>query len=447
MTQGLHLLKNNGDEILLDADNLFWELNNPLHKRDGFIPRQTLDIYTKFKVTLDKEIADFRFSQGLTAVYIDPTDKCNARCPYCYIPDRIKKRGRSLEKNELDFILKKIARHFRREKRKQVIIFHAAEPLLVKDMLFEAISKYKNTFKFGIQTNGLLLEKKDVDFLIKNRVGIGISLDSSSCGINNRLRPSFTNAFNKVGQALEWFNGYNGLNVITTITKHNVSKLPAMVEFLHSKKVPCALMNPVRLTQAGARALKPDQKAMTRYFLKAVDKAMELSQKTKHKIIIGNFTNTVLSIVAPTARRLMCDISPCGGGRCFFTITATGDIVPCGEFIGIKEFSAGNIFKISISEAMASKPFKKIRARIVEKIEKCDECKFRNMCGAPCPAELHSMGNMYQKSVFCEFYKGVISHAFKLIKENKIGYLLRAASLKSLEYRYDLSTERQASHG
>lgn len=441
-TQGLHFWKNNYDDILLDADNLFWALSRRTGKTGTFIPKQTLELYAKFKEALDEEIEDLRFGQELTAIYIDPTDKCNAACQYCYIPDDIKQRGASLGKNELDLILKKIAAHFRLEKRKQVIIFHAAEPLLVKGLLFEAISRYKNTFKFGIQTNGLLLEKEDVDFLIKNRVGIGISLDSASRDTNNRLRPSASDAFKKVSEVLEWFNGYAGLNVITTITKHNVNHLPRMVEYLHSKKVPCVLMNPVRLTQVKARALKPDEPAMTRSFIKAVDKAMELSKKTKHKLIIGNFTNTVLSIIAPAARRLMCDISPCGGGRCFFTVTATGDIVPCGEFIGIKEFSAGNIFKTSISQAMSSKPFRKIRGRTVEKIKECADCRLRNMCGAPCPAELHSMGNMYQRSVFCEFYKSVIMHAFKMIKENKIGYLLRAASLENLKYRYNLCAER-----
>mgnify|MGYP001565924747 CR=1 FL=1 len=439
MTKGIHLWKNNGFHALLDADNLFWALLPDNGNEEILIPEKTLELYSKFNNTLTKEIKDFRFGQELTAIYIDPTDACNANCKYCYIPQNIKQRGMSLSTKELDQILKKIAAYSKGKGRKQVIIFHASEPLIIKDMLFKAIEKYSKTFKFGIQTNGILLEKNDVDFLIKNRVGVGISLDSVSPSVHGSVRPSAAEDHAKVVRAIGWFNGYEGLNVITTITQFNVKELPDIVRFLHKKRVPCVLMNPVRLTQKASRSIKPDEKLMTKYFLKAVDTALNLSQKTRHKIIIGNFTNTVLGIIAPEARRLMCDIFPCGGGRCFFTITAAGDVIPCGEFIGLKDFYSGNILKDGIEDVMASRPFKKIRSRITENIKECGICKYRNLCGAPCPAELHSLGNMHQKSVFCEFYKSVISHAFKLIKENKVGHLLRTASLKGMEYNYDFS--------
>ena len=202
--------------------------------------------------------------------------------------------------------------------------------------------------------------------------------------------------------------------------------------------MPCVLINPIRLTQKNSRNLKPDTKIMTKYFLKAVKQAIKYSMNSKRKIIIGNFANTLLGIIAPTARRLMCDISPCGGGRCFFTITANGKMIPCGEFIGLNKFSGGNIFKDSIEKAMHSKPFKQIRARVTEEIPECNVCIFRNICGAPCPAELHSLGNMYSKAVFCDFYKEVIKYAFRIIAEKKEKYCFRKNGLNSVEVEYKL---------
>lgn len=449
MTKGLNLWKNNNDNILTDADNLFWAIIPNRDKSDKSIPKDVISLYKKFKHRLSKEMYDFRFSKELTAIYIDPTDKCNANCPYCYIPPEIRQTGRSMTKDELNFILNKIAKYFSakdnstpdNKKRKQVIIFHAAEPLLVKDIIFEAISSYSKIFKFGLQTNALLLEKKDVEFLKKYRVGVGISLDSSLPSVNNKLRTDRQSGgnFSKAIRAIKWFDGYKGLNIITTITKFNVKNLPELVKFLHAQKIHCVLLNPIRLTQRYSYSLKPDEKNLTKYFIKAVDKAIELSINTKHKIIIGNFSNVILGIVAPVARRLMCDISPCGGGRCFFTITANGDIIPCGEFIGLKGFRGGNIFNTSIAKAMRSEPFKKIRARITEKISECNVCEFRNICGAPCPAELHSRGEMYQKSIFCNFYKQIIKYAFKLIAEDKLQYLLRNESINSFKYEYNLN--------
>lgn len=437
---GLNLWGNNGSIVLLDADNLFWAVTPNRNRLNAFISNNILTLYEEVKDKLTSEINSFRFSKELTAIYIDPTDKCNSNCPYCYIPAKIRQGGRSMNKGELDFILKKIRRYFKNQKRKPVIVFHASEPLLVKEMVFGAIVKYNKIFKFGLQTNAILLNQKDVQFLKKYRVGVGISLDSFSSFVNDRLRPSIQggNFFYAVN-AIEWFNGYQGLNVITTVTKFNVTHLPELVKFLHRKKVPCILMNPVRFTQIPAQTLKPDEKILTRYFIKAIETAMRLSENTKHKIIIGNFANIILAIIAPVARRLMCDISPCGGGRCFFTITAKGEMIPCGEFIGLKGFPGGNIFNTSISKAMGSAAFKKVRERIVEKISECNICDFRNICGAPCPAELYSLGNMHQKSVFCEFYKNIIKYAFKLIAEDRVKYLFREGFSKSLKYEYNLN--------
>jgi uncharacterized protein len=108
------------------------------------------------------------------------------------------------------------------------------------------------------------------------------------------------------------------------------------------------------------------------------------------------------------------------------------------SLFGFKEFSGGNIFETSITKAMNSKPFKKIRARIVENIEECNTCEFRHICGSPCPAEMYALGNLYRKAEFCDFYKEIIRYAFKLISEYKVKYILREDAIRQLEYEYKL---------
>jgi len=425
---------------LIDADNVFWAIHKNNAGLEPIIPRETLALYARVQEKLDREMSDFRFSAELSAIYVDPTDRCNANCPYCYVPRAARKNGREMTHRQLIYVLEKILAYFKGKKRKPVVIFHASEPLLVKESIFAAIKAYKDKFNFGLQTNALLLKESDVDFLKEQRVGVGISLDSSSPALNNLTRPACGTGgnFRQAVEAIEWFDGYEGLNVIATVTRINVSGLPGLVKFLHKKKVPCLLLNPVRLTQGPSRGLKPDEKLFTKYFLRAVDQALQLSQGLSRRIIIGNFTNVIIGIIAPAARRMMCDISPCGGGRCFLTITASGKMIPCGEFIGLKGFSGGNIFRTGIKEAMRSGPFRKIRSRIVEKIEECKSCIFRNICGAPCPAELEALGGMHQKAVFCEFYKEVIAYAFKLIAEGKEKWCLREGALDELDYQYQL---------
>jgi len=425
-------------KLVLDADNVFWGLA-PKNDNGGFLlPEDLITLYKNKRAHLDKELHDFRFNTDLNCVYIDPTDRCNANCTYCYIPAKIRKQGTQMTGKELNTALEKIAVHFKNSSKKPVIVFHAAEPLLVKDILFDAIKKFSGKFVFGIQTNTLLLEKRDAEFMKKHRVGVGISLDAPDAHTNNLSRVTAKGGgnFEKAVQALDWFKGYEGLNVISTVTKFNVKKLSEHVKFLHKKGVPCILLNPVRVTQKQALKQKPDEKEFAKELIKAVETAIELTKKSGRQIVVGNFANVILAIISPAARRMMCDISPCGGGRTFLTITANGDMVPCGEFISFKEFSGGNIFKTSIEKAMNSKPFKTIRARTVEKIDECSACDFRHICGSPCPAEMYARGNIYRKAEFCEFYKEMIRYAFKLIAEDKVPYLLREGSMQQMQYEY-----------
>jgi uncharacterized protein len=436
---------NRGIKLLIDPDSVFWALVKEFDK-DG--SGKIFSLYHKFREKFDASMRDFRFNTDLNSVYINPTDKCNADCPYCYISASRRKNGKQMSNEQLLYILRKLDRYFNSKKGphlKPIIIYHGSEPLLMKDMIFSSIEKFNKKFHFGIQTNAILLEKKDAEFLKSHKVSVGISFDSLDLKINNYTRKSLNgNNHDKAIQAMEWFNGYEGSNVITTITKYNVKSLPKLVRFLHEKRVPCVLLNPVRATRNSTLKLRPKEKVLTRYFMKAVEQAIGLSKKTGRRIIIGNFSNIALGIVAPRARRLTCDISPCGGGRYFFAITATGDMIPCGEFIGLEKFKGGNIFESSIEKAISSRPFQEIRSRIVEKIPECDVCIYRNICGAPCPAEVYSLTkDVNRKSPYCKFYKEIIRFAFKLIADDKIKYLFRKSTLKETGYEYKLNTWNQ----
>jgi len=439
------LLEEHIDEnikLLIQPDSVFWAIvtNNKIKEEHKNIS----SLYSRVNNRLRTSMRDFRFKTNLNSVYINPTDRCNADCSYCYVPISRRKSGSQMSNKGLLYILNKIEKYFNSRgngsRFKPIIIYHGSEPLLMKDTIFSSIVKFNHKFNFGIQTNAILLNKKDVEFLKSYKVSVGISLDSFISKVNDctRRAPGRSN-YDSAIQAIEWFDGYKGLNVITTVTKYNVQDLPKLVRFIHSKKTPCLLLNPVRATRKSTMKLRPNQKDLTRYFIKAVKEAMELSKRSKRRIIIGNFSNIILGIVAPQARRLMCDISPCGGGRCFFAITAEGNMIPCGEFIALKEFYGGNIFETSIQKAISSKPFKKINSRVVEEIAECDICIYRNICGAPCPAEVYSLSkNINTKSPYCEFYKEIIRYAFKLIAENRVKYLFRKDAFEDIKYEYRL---------
>ena len=433
-------------KLVIDPDNVFWSLIQKDKDFNSIVKKEILPLYGEVKERLDQQMYEFRFGVDLTSVYINPTDKCNADCSYCYVPSDIRKTGTELNEEKLEYILKKSIEYFdgkpEHPEKKPVIIFHASEPLLSKDIVFKSISRFSDRFHFGIQTNALLLEEQDVDFLKEHRVSVGISLDSPDPETNDLLRKTVSSqgTFDKVMQVIDWFDGYAGLSVLSTITKYNVKQLPEFVDFLAGKEIKSVLLNPVRCTDKKSLSLRPHNRILLKYFIKAVERAMELSGSSK-KIIIANFANIIIGIIAPEARRLMCDITPCGGARSFVTVTANGDFIPCGEFVGLDEFRGGNIFSSTIQDALDSKAFHRVRSRVVEKIEECDVCLFRNICGAPCPAEVYSLdNNLNEIPAYCEFYEGLIKYAFKIIAEDRVKYILREDALKdkNLEYEYSL---------
>ena len=222
-------------------------------------------------------------------------------------------------------------------------------------------------------------------------------------------------------KALEELVDYPGLNIITTVTRENVRHLPEMVEFLHAKGVGDALLNPVRGTQLGGRNLMPDQTELAHYFFKALDRAYELSQETGKKLVIGNFANLLLGLVAPGARRLMCDISPCGGGRCFFAVGAKGEVAPCSEFLGMPEFHGGNLWETPGPELLKTKAFTDITPRVAEGFAPCNRCAVRHFCGAPCPAEVYAInGKLSAPAPLCDFYTAQAQYAFRVIAQGRL---------------------------
>jgi hypothetical protein len=73
-------------------------------------------------------------------------------------------------------------------------------------------------------------------------------------------------------------------------------------------------------------------------YLLALDCIYELYQQTGRKLVVANFVNVILGVVAPTARLLMRDISSCDGGRCSFVVDTYGDLFPSSEFRDLVEF-------------------------------------------------------------------------------------------------------------
>ena len=367
------------------------------------------------------EMERLRFGLKPSAAYFNPTERCNFNCSYCYLPEEMRRNGKTMSPEELCDALSRLLAHFREvlpPGAAPQLIFHGSEPMMAKEAVFAGIARFGKDFTFGVQTNATLLDDEAIAFLKDHGVGIGISLDAPSAAVADQLRKNWhgTGAFDAVVKVIEKLVSYPAFNVITTVTQINVPTIPAMVDFYHDLGVRTVMFNPVRCTQAGGMALKPANDVLAEHFCRALDRTWELYEKTGRKLVVANFANVLAGIAGPTGRRLMCDISPCGGGRCFVAVSANGDVFPCSEFIGFPEFNGGNLYRDSLSGILESRPFLDVTRRKIEAIRPCSDCAVRHFCGAPCPAEIKAVSRtMDAPSPYCEFYEEQVRYAFRVI--------------------------------
>jgi uncharacterized protein len=428
---------------LVDPDSAFWSLVAKPDLADLLSDPDFLAATRAKAGAFREEMEGLRFGLGLSAVYINPTERCNLDCGYCYIPQDLRRGGSQMGVDALRRALGILREHFRGALppgRKASIIFHGAEPLLCREALGQLIPEFKSEFRFGVQTNGTLLDQPTADLLMEHGVGIGLSLDAATADMAGRTRKTWSGdgVFGQTLAAMERLRGYPAHNVICTVTRENMAGLTDLVDFLHEREVPATMLNMVRCTLPQARPLKPSDVEVFPHFLAALERTHTLYRRSGRKLVVANFANILLSILAPTARRLMCDLSPCGGGRSFFALAPDGGMFPCSEFIGLPAFKGGNLFSDPIPAVLSSAPFRRVTGRKVDDIQPCATCAVRPFCGAPCPAEAHEMnGGMDRPGAFCEFYEEQARYAFRLIADGRAADFLEDGWDQGTESTFD----------
>ncbi len=176
---------------VLDPDTAFWSLVRREKLAEVFAGGKLAQQYQKKAAQFRQEMNDLRFGLKPSAVYFNPTARCNLNCTYCYIPEQLRRRGRHMSREKLLEALAILHRYFRTTVPKGTlpqIVFHGAEPMLNREAVFAGIAEYGDRFRFGIQTNATLLDDAAIESLRDHHVSIGISLDAAGPKIADRTR-------------------------------------------------------------------------------------------------------------------------------------------------------------------------------------------------------------------------------------------------------------------
>lgn len=312
---------------------------------------------------------------------------CNLKCKYCFAGEgnyHGEKTQMSLEVGQkaIDFVVENSG------SRKNIEIdFFGGEPLLNLDAvkgIVEYAREKENTcgkhFRFTITTNGMLLKDEEMDYLNSTMDNIVLSLDGRK-DVHDRMRvrkdgsgsydaivPKFQRMAAKRGDRDYYVRG--------TFTANN---LDFSADVLHMAELGFDQLSvePVVLPDGSGYEIRKEYlPELFREYEKLAAELLKL-RKEGRKV---NFFHFMIDLEGgPCVAKRM---RGCGSGAEYLAVTPQGDLFPCHQFAGIKEFRLGDIYS-GISRPDITDAFKRIN---VYTKKTCRECWARFYCSGGCAA-------------------------------------------------------------
>jgi radical SAM protein with 4Fe4S-binding SPASM domain len=307
-----------------------------------------------------------------TSVFFELTHRCNGNCAYCYIQD--KQTAADLDTCSAFKVLDKLS-----EAGVMHVVFTGGEIFIrhdILDILRHAIEK--DFWYLGLMTNGTMLTKAHMDFIVhnKDRFGNGLSVSAFS------HIPQVNDSYFCIPGALETLlaNGEyllrKGLNVDVklTVMEFNIDSFMTTKEFFVKRGFSVshfvgALFSP----DWGKEGLKgsTEKDFVKKYLLQLP--ASEISARKKE---------LEDRIAAPDA------VGFCRGRYTSICIDNRGNVKPC---VGFVVSDSCNILVDGTLRELLAQSNSMVEVREISKADlaTCRECRFSGFC-MPCLAEMNA---------------------------------------------------------
>ena len=288
-------------------------------------------------------------SNEVKALCIHICHDCNLRCRYCFADEGAYHSAREFmseqtAKQAIDFLIKNSGRRKVLE-----ADFFGGEPLMCLDTIKNVVAyareqgeKYGKRFLFTTTTNGVLLNDDAVDFFNREMENVVLSLDGRP-EVHDAIRKtvngrgSFDICFKNIKKFVE-SRGDKSYYVRGTFTAKNLD-FSNDVMFLAESGFDSISMEPV-VTDI------PDLQIRAEHMPRICEEYEVLCEKYLDAYKKGRGFNFFhFNIDLEGGPCLSKRVSACGAGNEYFSVVPNGDIYPCHQFAGNKDFYMGNVYE------------------------------------------------------------------------------------------------------
>ncbi|MCH5142465.1 MAG: thioether cross-link-forming SCIFF peptide maturase [Clostridiales bacterium] len=360
-------------------------------------------------------------SKEVKALCLHICHDCNLRCRYCFADEGAYHSVREFmsedtAKAAIDFLLKNSG-----NRKVLEVDFFGGEPLMclktIKNVVAYARAegdKLGKKFLFTTTTNALLLDDDAIDFFNREMENVVLSLDGRK-EIHDEIRKTVNGkgSFDLVIDKVKKFvrsRGDKSYYVRGTFTAKNTDFSKDVI-FLAENGFDSISMEPV-VTDI------PDLKIGEEHLPAILDEYENLCDKYLEKYDKGegfNFFHFNVDLEGGVC--LQKKVSACGAGNEYFSVVPNGDIYPCHQFAGDKDFLMGNVFDGKLNQSIRDK----FALSCLFTREKCDSCFAKFICSGGCAANnYHYNGDINKPyEITCAMMKKRIECAMHSLAHKK----------------------------
>ena len=371
----------------------------------------TDDIYRDFVMDFKKR------TTVVKALCLHIAHDCNLACKYCFADEgeyHGKRELMSYEvgKKALDFLVANSGSRTNLE-----VDFFGGEPLMNFEVVKQLV-KYGRSleepnnkkFRFTLTTNGVLLDDDILEFANKEMSNLVLSLDGRK-EVHDLMRPrrggqgSYDTVVPKFIKAAESRNQMN-YYVRGTYTRNNLDFAKDVIHMadLGFEQIS---VEPVVADKSESYAIREED---IDTLIKQYDELTAEMIKRKKEGKPFNVFHFMIDLSGGpcVAKRL----SGCGSGTEYLAVSPSGELYPCHQFMGMKDFLLGNVDEGVIRTDIRDE-FKLCN---VYAKEKCKNCFAKFYCSGGCAANSYnfsgSINGTYE--IGCELQKKRIECAIAL---------------------------------